>query len=36
MRATLKGTVKKGKIVLQYNSLDELNRLHELLEQVDA
>ncbi len=36
MRATLKGTVKKGKIVLQYNSLDELNRLHELLEQVEA
>ena len=36
MRATLTGTVKKGKIVLQYNSLDELNRLHELLEQVEA
>ena len=36
MRATLTGTSKKGRIVLQYNSLDELNRLHELLEQVDA
>ena len=36
MKATLTGTVKKGKIVLQYSSLEELNRLHELLEQVQA
>ena len=35
MRAILTGTAKKGKIVLQYNSLDELNRLHELLERVE-
>ena len=32
MRATLTGTSKKGKIVLQYGSLEELNRLNELLE----
>ena len=34
MRATLTGTARKGRIVLQYSSLDELNRLSELLEQV--
>ena len=34
MRATLTGTVKKGKIVLQYGSLDELNRLSEMLEKI--
>ena len=32
MRATLTGTAQKGKIVLQYGSLDELNRLNEMLE----
>ncbi|MBQ9252827.1 MAG: ParB/RepB/Spo0J family partition protein [Clostridia bacterium] len=31
MRATLTGTPKRGKIVLQYASLDELNRLSEML-----
>ena len=36
MRATLTGTTKKGKIVLQYGSMDELNRLYELLEQVQS
>ena len=34
MRATLTGTPKKGKIVLQYGSLDELNRLSEMLEKI--
>ena len=34
MRATLTGNVNKGKIVLQYGSLEELNRLNELLERV--
>ena len=34
MRATLTGSVNKGKIVLQYGSLEELNRLNELLERV--
>ncbi len=34
MRATLTGTAKKGKIVLQYASLDELNRLSEMLEKI--
>ena len=32
MRAVLTGTSKKGKIVLRYGSLEELNRLYELLE----
>ena len=32
MRAVLTGTAKKGKIVLRYGSLEELNRLYELLE----
>jgi len=32
LRATLRGTPKKGKIVLQYSSLEELNRLNEILE----
>ncbi|MBR2822304.1 MAG: ParB/RepB/Spo0J family partition protein [Clostridia bacterium] len=36
MRAVLSGTPKKGKIVLQYSSLEELNRLHELLERIEA
>ena len=34
MRATLTGTSRKGKIVLQYGSLEELNRLSEMLELV--
>ena len=34
MRATLRGTPKKGRIVLQYSSLDELNRLSEMLEKI--
>ena len=34
MRATLTGNVNKGKIILQYGSLEELNRLNELLERV--
>jgi len=34
MRATLTGTAKKGKIVLQYYSQDELERLNELLQQL--
>ena len=33
MRATLTGTSRKGKIVLQYYSQDELERLNELLQQ---
>ena len=33
MRATLMGTSKKGKIVLQYYSQDELERLNEVLQQ---
>ena len=36
MRATVTGTPKKGKIVLQYGSMDELNRLYELLESLQA
>jgi len=35
MRATLTGTAKKGKIVLQYYSQDELERLNELLQQMN-
>ena len=35
MRATLTGTCKKGKIVLQYYSQDELERLNELLQQMN-
>ena len=34
MRATLTGTHKKGKIVLQYYSQDELERLNDLLQQI--
>ncbi|MBQ3705495.1 MAG: ParB/RepB/Spo0J family partition protein [Clostridia bacterium] len=34
MRATLSGTAKKGKIILQYGSLDELNRLSEILDRI--
>ncbi len=34
MRATLTGTAKKGKIVLQYYSQDELERLNEVLQQL--
>lgn len=34
MRATLTGNAKKGKIVLQYYSQDELERLNELLQQL--
>ena len=36
MRATLSGTAKKGKIVLQYYSQDELERLNELLQQMNG
>ena len=36
MRATLTGTAKKGKIVLQYYSQDELERLNELLQQMNG
>ena len=36
MRAVLSGTPKKGRIVLQYSSLEELNRLHDLLEQMEG
>ena len=35
MRATLMGTSKKGKIVLQYYSQDELERLNEVLQQLN-
>ena len=35
MRATLMGTAKKGKIVLQYYSQDELERLNEVLQQLN-
>ncbi len=35
MRATLTGNVKKGKIVLQYYSQDELERLNEVLQQLN-
>ena len=34
MRATLTGNAKKGKIVLQYYSQDELERLNDLLQQL--
>lgn len=34
MRVTLTGTAKKGKIVLQYYSQDELERLNEVLQQL--
>ena len=36
LRATLTGTAKKGKIVLQYYSKDELERLNELLQQLQG
>ena len=36
MRATLSGNAKKGKIVLQYYSQEELERLYEVLEKLDA
>ena len=36
LRATLTGTAKKGKIVLQYYSQDELERLNELLQQLNG
>ena len=35
MRATLTGTAKKGKIVLQYYSQDELERLNEVLQMLN-
>ncbi len=35
MRATLMGTAKKGKIVLQYYSQDELERLNEVLQSLN-
>ena len=34
MRATLTGSAKKGKIVLQYYSQEELEHLNELLMQL--
>ena len=36
MRATLSGNAKKGKIVLQYYSQEELERLYEVLEKLDT
>ena len=36
MRATLTGNVRKGKIVLQYYSQEELERLYEVLEKLDT
>lgn len=36
MRATLSGNAKKGKIVLQYYSQEELERLYEVLEKFDT
>lgn len=36
MRATLSGNAKKGKIVLQYYSQEELERLYEVLEKLDS
>ena len=36
MRATLTGNAKKGKIVLQYYSQAELERLYEVLEKLDT
>ena len=36
LRATLTGTAKKGKIVLQYYSQDELERLNEVLQQLNG
>ena len=36
MRATLAGNAKKGKIVLQYYSQEELERLYEVLEKLDT
>ena len=36
MRATLTGNAKKGKIVLQYYSQEELERLYEVLEKFDT
>ena len=35
MKATITGTLQKGKIVLQYGSLDELNRLSEMLDRIN-
>ncbi len=34
VRATLKGSEKKGKIILQYYSREELEHLHDLLERL--
>lgn len=36
MRTTLSGNAKKGKIVLQYYSQEELERLYEVLEKLDT
>lgn len=36
MRATLSGNAKKGKIVLQYYSQEELERLYEVLEKLNT
>lgn len=36
MRATLSGNARKGKIVLQYYSQEELERLYEVLEKLDT
>ena len=36
MRATLTGSAKKGKIILQYYSQEELERLYEALEKLDT
>ena len=36
MRATLTGNARKGKIVLQYYSQEELERLYEVLEKLDT
>lgn len=36
IRATLSGNAKKGKIVLQYYSQEELERLYEVLEKLDT
>lgn len=35
LRTVLKGTAKRGKIILQYENSDELERLYQCLERLE-
>ena len=34
LKSTLTGSISKGRIVLQYNSRDELERLNDILDKI--